>query len=102
MEPETSDAAAVARAYWKAQLVLALVVAVTVVLALALVALSASARPEIFPQYEQLEEGIGVAKETAPIWPAVLGTAALGVTLVALVVHAARVAAFTFRRGDIS
>ena len=77
MEPD--ERAALARSYWRRQLVLTAAAAVAVVVCCGLVALSVS---------------------LVHVWPAMLAVVLTVAMLTVTVVHAARVAAFTFRRGD--
>ena len=101
MEPDD----ALARGHWRNQLVLTAVAAVVVLTALSLV-IAAGAMGERAPV-----SGLRLAADgrhieiTRPaehayrvmIWPALVGVGAVGLVLGATLLHAARVAAFTFR-----
>jgi hypothetical protein len=95
-----TDTAEVARAHWRRQLVLTIAGVTIGGVSLALMRVSISREAQVAVAI--LRDGTLIRSESylSTLWPAALGMLGLAVLTVILLVHAYRVAAFTFRRGD--
>ncbi len=89
-----------ARLHWRHQLLLTFAFVGVGITALALLRLSVSREAHV--ETIRLIDGRTVrsASYLVTLWPAALGVFALSALALVLLVHAYRVAAFTFRRGD--
>ncbi|HUP87058.1 MAG TPA: hypothetical protein VM143_15505 [Acidimicrobiales bacterium] len=95
-----AEAADLARLHWRRQLTLA--IAGTAVGAFAFALIRISVARERAVAVATLLDGTQIrsASYLSTLWPAALGMLGLAILIVVLLVHAYRVAAFTFRRGD--
>ena len=95
-----AEAADLARLHWRRQLTLT--IAGTAVGAVAFLLIRISVARERDVAVATLLDGTRIrsASYLSTLWPAALGMLGLAILIVVLLVHAYRVAAFTFRRGD--
>ena len=100
MSEASTDTSEVARGHWRRQLVLTIAGVTIGGVALALMRVSVSREAQVAVAI--LRDGTLVRSESylSTLWPAALGMLGLVVLTVVLLVHAFRVAAFTFRRGE--
>lgn len=106
MDTAPDDRAALARSYWRRQLILSLVSCAAIVVCWALVTFTwSTTHIRAGSQFKRGPRGdVQLAHAVVPVshmWPALLALVLTCTVLAIVVVHAARVAAFTFRRGDI-
>jgi hypothetical protein len=95
-----AEAADLARVHWRRQLTLTIAGTAVGATAFALMRLSVAREARVAVAI--LRDGTHVRSESyvSTLWPAALGMLALAILTIVLLVHACRVAAFTFRRGD--
>ena len=90
------------RDHWRRQLVLAIAGVAVGAAALGLVRLSVAWEQQVSVAVLRDGTQIRSASAVSTMWPAALGMLALAVLTIVLLVHAYRVATFTFRsRGDL-
>jgi uncharacterized membrane protein HdeD (DUF308 family) len=89
-----------ARGHWRRQLVLTVAAIATGLVAFQLVGMSVAREADV--ETFVLPDGRTLRSSSylATMWPAAVGIVAVAVVGIVLLVHAYRVAAFTFRRGD--
>ena len=92
---------AIEREHWRRQLVLTIAGVAVGASALALLRLSLAWEQRVYVTVLRDGTEIRSASQVSTLWPAAVGILALAVLTIVLLVHACRVAAFTFRRrGD--
>ena len=91
---------ATAQDHWRRQLVLTLAAVAVGIGSLRLMALSVARERDVYQVLMADGRRVRSASYLFTLWPAALGLLAVIAMFVVLVVHAYRVASFTFRRGD--